>query len=134
MEQKQDAKILQTQYINSGSMQNTESKEKEEEGLKKQPSRRNSNLNNACSVPTISFNYETGKENKNSEPSFDPLHSKTSVNIRSESEQLGWNSQKEIGDSLSNPEKKGAEKKVENIMDIEDMGFKKNKQVKIKEE
>jgi hypothetical protein len=43
---------------------------------------------------------------------------------------VAWNSQKDIADFCSNPEKKGAEKRVENIMDLEEMGFKKNKNKK----
>ena len=46
---------------------------------------------------------------------------------------MGWNSQKDIADFCSNPEKKGAEKRVENIMDLEEMGFKKNKNKKEEE-
>ena len=43
---------------------------------------------------------------------------------------MAWNSQKDIADFCSNPEKKVAEKRVENIMDLEEMGFKKNKNKK----
>ena len=39
---------------------------------------------------------------------------------------MGWNSQKEIVDFCSNPEKKHGEKRIENIMDNEEMGFKKS--------